>query len=55
MTAVVDACAECLRRTDLIAALSGRIEVEWRLRRGRPQSRSKQWTSPSRTARRALP
>jgi DNA processing protein len=37
MTALVDACADCLRRTDLIAALSGRIEVEWRLRRGRPQ------------------
>lgn len=37
MTAAIDACADCLRRTDLIAALAGRIEVEWRLRRGRPQ------------------
>jgi DNA processing protein len=37
MSAVIDACAACLRRTDLIAALSGRIEFEWRLRRGRPQ------------------
>jgi len=30
------ACDDCLRRTDLIAALAGRIEVEWRLRTGRP-------------------
>ena len=37
MTALVDACPGCLRRTDLIAALSGRIEIEWRLRRGRPR------------------
>src|SRR5689334_12358541 len=37
MTAFIDACPGCLRRTDLIAALAGRIEVEWRLRRGRPQ------------------
>ena len=31
------ACDRCLRRTDLIAALAGRIEIEWRGRRGRPQ------------------
>lgn len=38
MTAAnLDACRACLRRADLVAALSGRIEVEWRLRRGRPQ------------------
>ena len=30
------ACDDCLRRTDLIAALAGRIEIEWRLRTGRP-------------------
>ncbi len=34
---MIDACADCLRRTELIAWLSGRIEQEWRLRRGRPQ------------------
>lgn len=28
-----DACDACLRRTDLIAALAGRIDVEWRRRR----------------------
>ncbi len=33
----VDACPRCLRRTELIAWLSGHIEQEWRLRRGRPQ------------------
>jgi DNA processing protein len=32
----VTACDDCLRRTDLIAALAGRIEIEWRLRTGRP-------------------
>jgi DNA processing protein len=32
-----DACDDCLRRTDLIAGLVGRIELEWRLRRGRPR------------------
>ena len=37
MSPLIDACPSCLRRTDLIAALAGRIEVEWRLRRGRPQ------------------
>jgi DNA processing protein len=37
MTADIDACAGCLRRTDLIAALAGHIDVEWRLRRGRPR------------------
>lgn len=38
MTApVVDACPACLRRTELIGWLSGHIENEWRLRRGRPQ------------------
>lgn len=31
------ACEACLRRTALIADLAGRIEHEWRLRRGRPQ------------------
>jgi DNA processing protein len=34
---MIDACFDCLRRTDLLAALSGHIEQEWRLRRGRPQ------------------
>lgn len=34
---IVEACDGCLRRTDLIAALAGRIEVEWLGRRGRPQ------------------
>ena len=34
---MIDACDRCLRRTDLIAALAGRIEIEWRGRRGRPQ------------------
>lgn len=33
----LDACEPCLRRTELIAGLAGRIEHEWRLRRGRPQ------------------
>ena len=33
----LDACAGCLRRADLIAALAGRIDIEWRLRRGRPR------------------
>lgn len=33
----MSACDDCLRRTDLIAALAGRIEIEWRQRRGRPQ------------------
>lgn len=34
---MTDACATCLRRTELIGWLSGHIENEWRLRRGRPQ------------------
>ncbi len=34
---MIDACAACLRRTELIGWLSGHIENEWRLRRGRPQ------------------
>lgn len=34
---MIDACDRCLRRTDLIAALAGRIDIEWRGRRGRPQ------------------
>ena len=34
---MIDACDRCLRRTDLIAALAGRIEIEWRGRKGRPQ------------------
>lgn len=34
---MIAACDACLRRTALIAALAGRIEVEWRGRRGRPQ------------------
>jgi DNA processing protein len=34
---MIDACGPCLRRTELIAWLAGRIEHEWRLRRGRPQ------------------
>ena len=34
---MIDACEACLRRTDLIAALAGHIDVEWRLRRGRPR------------------
>ena len=33
---MIDACPDCLRRTELIARLAGRIEHEWRLRRGRP-------------------
>ena len=33
---MIAACADCLRRTELIAWLAGRIEHEWRLRRGRP-------------------
>jgi DNA processing protein len=37
MTPDIDACAACLRRTDLIAALAGHIDIEWRLRRGRPR------------------
>lgn len=32
----VAACGDCLRRVDLIAALAGRIEIEWRGRKGRP-------------------
>ncbi len=35
--AAIDACERCLRRTELIGWLSGHIENEWRLRRGRPQ------------------
>ncbi len=35
--ASIDACPACLRRTALVAALSGRIEHEWRLRTGRPR------------------
>lgn len=34
---MIDACPDCLRRTELIGWLSGFIEHEWRLRRGRPQ------------------
>jgi DNA processing protein len=34
---MIDACPDCLRRTDLIAGLAGHIDVEWRLRRGRPR------------------
>ncbi len=34
---MIDACERCLRRTELIGWLSGHIEQEWRLRRGRPQ------------------
>jgi len=34
---MIDTCADCLRRTELIAWLAGRIEHEWRLRCGRPQ------------------
>jgi DNA processing protein len=34
---MIDACDDCLRRTDLIASLGGRIDIEWRGRRGRPQ------------------
>jgi DNA processing protein len=34
---MIDACPSCLRRTELIAWLSGHIEQQWRLRRGRPQ------------------
>lgn len=34
---IVEACDDCLRRTELLGWLSGRIEIEWRLRRGRPQ------------------
>jgi DNA processing protein len=37
MSAAADACDRCLRRTDLIAALAGRIDIEWRGSRGRPQ------------------
>ncbi len=36
-SSTLDACGACLRRTALIAGLAGRIEHEWRLRRGRPQ------------------
>ena len=36
-SSVIEACDDCLRRTELIGWLSGRIEIEWRLRRGRPQ------------------
>jgi DNA processing protein len=28
----IDACDDCLRRTDLIAALAGRLDIEWRRR-----------------------
>jgi DNA processing protein len=34
---VIDACDDCLRRTDLLVALCGPIEVEWR-RTDRPRS-----------------
>ncbi len=34
---MIDACEACLRRTELIAWLAGRIDQAWRLRRGRPQ------------------
>jgi DNA processing protein len=37
MTPDIDACGACLRRADLIAALAGYIDNEWRLRRGRPR------------------
>jgi DNA processing protein len=30
--AAIDACDDCLRRTDLICAVGGRIDVEWRRR-----------------------
>jgi DNA processing protein len=30
MTAAVDACDDCLRRTDLIGAIAGRLDIEWR-------------------------
>lgn len=30
----VDACERCLRRTDLLAAVAGHLEVEWRRRSG---------------------
>ena len=30
----VDACDRCLRRTDLLAGISGHLDVEWRRRRG---------------------
>jgi len=33
----IDACDDCLRRTDLIAALGGTIDVQWRTRRARSQ------------------
>lgn len=33
----VDACDRCLRRTDLIAALGGTIDVQWRTRGARAQ------------------
>lgn len=32
---VVDACDRCLRRTDLVAALAGTIDVQWRTRGAR--------------------
>jgi DNA processing protein len=32
---VIDACDGCLRRTDLLAAVAGRIDIEWRRRTGR--------------------
>lgn len=31
---VVDTCDACLRRTDLVAGIAGRLDVEWRRRRG---------------------
>jgi DNA processing protein len=34
---MTDACAACMRRTQLIGWLAGHIEQQWRLRRGRPQ------------------
>lgn len=33
----MDACDGCLRRSDLLAAAAGWIEIEWLARRGRPQ------------------
>lgn len=33
VTTLVDACDRCLRRTDLIAAVSGHLDVEWKRRR----------------------
>lgn len=36
-SAPIDACDACLRRTDLIAALAGRIDVAWRRRADTPR------------------